>query len=48
LQSSNRTELILTYNVSTVPVLQLALSGQKLSEQQLFDIGVNFLRSADR
>ena len=36
---------ILTYNASTVPVLQLALSGQKLSEQQLFDIGVNFLRT---
>src|SRR4029077_7315630 len=36
---------ILTYNASTVPVLQLALSGQKLSEQELFDIGVNFLRT---
>jgi multidrug efflux pump subunit AcrB len=36
---------ILTYNASTVPVLQLALSGPKLSEQQLFDIAVNFLRT---
>ena len=36
---------ILTYNASTVPVLQLALSGKKLSEQQLFDIAVNFLRT---
>jgi multidrug efflux pump subunit AcrB len=36
---------ILTYNASTVPVLQLALSGTKLSEQQLFDIAVNFLRT---
>ena len=36
--------LILTYNASTVPVLQLALSGKELSEQQLFDIGTNFLR----
>ena len=36
---------ILTYNASTVPVLQLALSGRKLSEQQLFDIAVNFLRT---
>src|SRR5450759_3354422 len=35
---------ILTYNASTVPVLQLALSGKQLSEQQLFDIGTNFLR----
>src|SRR3984893_10610367 len=36
---------ILTFNASTVPVLQLALSGKKLSEQQLFDLGVNFLRT---
>ncbi len=36
---------ILTYNASTVPVLQLALSGKTLSEQQLFDIAVNFLRT---
>src|SRR3954465_7825833 len=36
---------ILTYNASTVPVLQLALSGKQLSEQQLFDIAVNFLRT---
>ena len=28
-----------------MPVLQLALSGKKLSEQQLFDLGVNFLRT---
>jgi multidrug efflux pump subunit AcrB len=27
-----------------VPILQLALSGQGLAEQQLFDLGVNFLR----
>src|SRR5215471_10082922 len=37
--------LIITYNASTVPILQLALSGQKLSEQQLFDLGVNFIRT---
>ncbi|HEX7419366.1 MAG TPA: efflux RND transporter permease subunit, partial [Thermoanaerobaculia bacterium] len=36
--------LILAYNASTVPVLQLALSGKELSEQQFFDIGTNFLR----
>ena len=35
---------ILNYNASTVPVLQLALSGKQLSEQQLFDLAVNFLR----
>jgi multidrug efflux pump subunit AcrB len=35
---------IITYNASSVPVLQLALSGKGLSEQQLNDLGVNFLR----
>ncbi len=37
--------LILSYNASTVPILQLALSGKSLSEQQLNDIGQNFLRT---
>ena len=37
--------LILTYNASTVPVLQVALSGHGLSEQSLFDIGNNFFRT---
>src|ERR1700693_3193439 len=37
--------LVITYNASTVPILQLALSGQKLSQQQLFDYGVNFIRT---
>jgi multidrug efflux pump subunit AcrB len=36
---------IIQYNASSVPVLQLALSGQGLTEQQLFDLGVNFLRT---
>jgi CzcA family heavy metal efflux pump len=36
---------IITYNASTVPILQLALSGQGLSEQQLGDISINFLRT---
>src|SRR3954449_13039306 len=35
---------VLSYNASTVPILQLALSGKGLSEQQLYDLGVNFLR----
>jgi CzcA family heavy metal efflux pump len=35
---------IITYNASTVPILQLGLSGQGLSEQQLYDLGVNFIR----
>jgi multidrug efflux pump subunit AcrB len=35
---------IISFNASTVPVLQLAVSGSTLSEQQLFDLGSNFLR----
>ena len=37
--------LILNYNASTVPILQLALSGKGLSEQNLFDLGVNTVRT---
>ena len=37
--------LVITYSASTVPVLQLALSGQGLSEQQLFDLGNNAVRT---
>ena len=37
--------LIISYNASSVPILQLALSGKGLSEQQLFDLGVNFIRT---
>ncbi|GLQ90734.1 efflux RND transporter permease subunit [Dyella flagellata] len=36
--------LILNYNASTVPILQLALSGKGLSEQNLADLGQNILR----
>ena len=36
--------LILNYNASTVPILQLALSGKGLSEQNLGDLGQNILR----
>ncbi|HXM93930.1 MAG TPA: efflux RND transporter permease subunit [Candidatus Dormibacteraeota bacterium] len=36
--------LIITYSASSVPILQLALSGPTLSEQQLNDLGLNFLR----
>ncbi|HTT83080.1 MAG TPA: efflux RND transporter permease subunit, partial [Rhizomicrobium sp.] len=36
--------VILNYNASTVPILQLALSSNELSEQKLFDIGQNFIR----
>jgi CzcA family heavy metal efflux pump len=37
--------LILNYSASTVPILQLALSGKGLSEQQLADLGMNQLRT---
>ncbi len=36
--------LIVNYNASTVPILQLGLSGKGLSEQQLGDLGLNLLR----
>jgi multidrug efflux pump subunit AcrB len=37
--------LILNYDASTTPVVQLALSGKGLSEQQLYDTGYNFIRT---
>jgi multidrug efflux pump subunit AcrB len=37
--------LILNYNASTVPILQLALSGKGLTEQNLADLGVNQIRT---
>ena len=38
--------LIIQYNASTVPILKLALSGHGLSEQQLFDFAINFIRTS--
>ncbi|MET0342083.1 MAG: efflux RND transporter permease subunit, partial [Polyangiales bacterium] len=37
--------LILRYSASNAPVLQLALESETLPEQQLFDLGVNFVRA---
>lgn len=37
--------VILNYNAATVPILQLALSGEGLSEQTLFDLGMNTVRT---
>ena len=37
--------LILNYSASTVPILQIALSGEGLTEQNLADIGINQLRT---
>ena len=45
LPSGTLPPLVIQYNASTVPILQLALSGGGLSEQQLFDVGVNFIRT---
>ncbi len=36
---------ILAYNASSVPILQLALSSNNLSEAQLFDLGNNIIRT---
>jgi multidrug efflux pump subunit AcrB len=35
---------VLMFNASSVPILQLALSGRGLSQSQLFDYGQNFIR----
>lgn len=37
--------LILSYSASTVPILRLALSSDSLPEQQLYDLGNNFIRT---
>ncbi|RXH56448.1 efflux RND transporter permease subunit [Granulicella sibirica] len=37
--------LIINYNASTVPILQLGLSGKNLTESQLNDLALNFLRT---
>ena len=37
--------LILNYNASTVPIIQLALSGKGMSEQALADLGTNVIRT---
>src|SRR5438270_1466078 len=37
--------IVLSYNASSVPILQLALSGKGLQEQDLNDIAMNFLRT---
>jgi multidrug efflux pump subunit AcrB len=37
--------LVLNYSASTVPIIQLALSGKGMSEQQLSDLGTNMIRT---
>src|SRR4029077_4831379 len=35
---------VLSYNASSVPIIQLALSSKRLSQNRLFDLGQNFIR----
>src|SRR5271154_2535966 len=35
---------VLSYNASSVPILQLALSSKRLPQMKLFDLGQNFIR----
>jgi multidrug efflux pump subunit AcrB len=37
--------LIIRYSASNVPILQAALTSETLSEQQLYDYGLNFIRT---
>lgn len=37
--------LVISYSASTTPLIQLGLSSKSLPEQQLFDLGQNFLRN---
>jgi CzcA family heavy metal efflux pump len=37
--------LILNFNASTVPILQIALAGKGMSEQAVFDIAINTVRT---
>src|SRR5579863_126423 len=37
---------ILAYDASTVPIIQLALSSDSLSESQIFDLGTNVIRTS--
>src|SRR6201998_3864218 len=45
LPPSSLPPLVLDYSASTVPILQLGLSGKNLTEPQLNDIALNFLRT---
>jgi len=36
---------VLKYDASSVPILQLGMSSKTLSEQELFDLGLNFIRT---
>ena len=38
--------LIISYNASSVPIVQLGLSSDKLGEQELYDLAINYVRTA--
>jgi multidrug efflux pump subunit AcrB len=37
--------LIMQYSATAVPIMQIAMESDSLSEQQLFDYGINYIRS---
>jgi multidrug efflux pump subunit AcrB len=37
--------LIMQYSATSVPIMQIALESDSLSEQQMFDYGINFIRA---
>ncbi|HVK89235.1 MAG TPA: efflux RND transporter permease subunit [Kofleriaceae bacterium] len=37
--------LIMQYSATSVPIMQIALESDSLSEQQMFDYGINFIRT---
>ncbi len=37
--------LILRYNASSVPILQMSVGSKALSEQEIYDLGLNFIRT---
>ena len=45
LPAGTQPPLIINFSASSVPILQLALSGRNLTESQLNDIALNFLRT---
>src|ERR1700722_10163374 len=45
LPAGTQPPLVINFSASSVPILQLGLSGPGLSEQELNDLGLNFLRT---
>ncbi|MEO6052708.1 MAG: efflux RND transporter permease subunit, partial [Chthoniobacterales bacterium] len=45
LPQGSQPPLIITYNASSVPVIQLGMSSDKLGEQEINDISMNFIRT---